>query len=344
MNSKVIRTFASPDYLLKTLEKEYGLKSSSGVKALKLGGSNDIYKLEDSKRKKYIVKIYSKRQCWPYEEDHYTFELRVQKFLSEAGFGVPEPIPSRRGKLLSSIDLPEGKKIYALYNFVEGVKWNHKCTQERRLQKVGESLAHLHTLLEHFHDSTIRRKLDIMQLLDRSWESISGEVKLPNESIKERLEAVYRNLTDLVHEHQLGANELVLIHGDMHAGNNLLDQKGQKLYFLDFELCGYGYLSYEFATMKWDLHHSHKRAFVERCMKEFLDGYNVVRPVERSILDQIDHFVLLRQFFILGSSFLFYPDRPQLNSEYMLDYYLRTFDKFLKISDKPSVCPSSVSV
>ncbi|WHA04440.1 hypothetical protein N3Z17_04245 [Candidatus Bandiella numerosa] len=96
---------------------------------------------------------------------------------------------------------------------------------------------------------------------------------------------------------------------------------------IDFELCGYGYYAYELAVLKWDLLHSHKADFVERCMKEFLEGYSAINTIAKNDIETINFFVKLRSFFILGSSFLFYPDRPQLNSEYILNYYINAIKK-----------------
>lgn len=318
---KTLRSFAHPDYILQTLQEKYGLKNAEGCRALKLGGSNDIYSVR-FKEGQYIVKIYSQRQCWPYTPEHYLFELNLQLFLKQQDYPVPEPLFNLRGEILDTLILPEGEKYFAVYTHVPGEKWDHK--QKGRLRQLGVQIAHLHQLTEHYPIPQLR-KLDVNQLLENSWKSIDRYVLLPSETMKNKLYKMYEEIKLLVTSCQLEKDSLRLIHGDVHAGNNLYDARTGQLYILDFELCGFGYLPYEGATLKWDLLNSHTKPFVERSMEDFFSGYSRIASVSQKYLDHLDIFVKLRHFFMLGSSFLFYPDRPHLNSEYMLNYYLKMF-------------------
>jgi Ser/Thr protein kinase RdoA (MazF antagonist) len=326
--STTIRSFASPDYLTEVTQSKYGFKKINKCIPLKLGGSNDIYLLL-SEDIKYIVKIFSKRQCWPYNKEHYLFELELQSFLVEHQFPAPQPILSLKNELLETITLPEANKYFAVYSYIPGDKWDHKLTKNQRFKKLGIKVAEFHKLTAGYKTSHQLRKLDISQLLEKSWSSIDKFVVLPNDYIKDEIYNLYQNIKRIVLSCKLEALPLSLIHGDVHAGNNLYDSKTNELYLLDFELCGYGYISYEFATLKWDLLNSHKKQFVEQCMEEFFLGYNSVRSLDKKVFKDVDIFVKLRHFFMLGSSFLFYPDRPQLNSLLMLNYYIETFNKIL---------------
>jgi Ser/Thr protein kinase RdoA (MazF antagonist) len=274
------------------------------------------------------VKIYTHRQCWTYSDQHYLFELELQLFLAQKNFPVPEPILNLRGELLETIMLPEGQKYLAVYKYVPGKKWDHRLSKQNRLVKLGAQVARLHQLTTQYPKVFQTRKLDITQLVEKSWKSIDQEVTLPSEEIKIKVRSMYEEIKCLVTSQHLEIQPLRLIHGDVHAGNHLYDAETDVLYILDFELCGYGYLGYEAATLKWDLLNSHKKIFVERCMDAFFSGYSHITPVAQTLLDTLDTFVKVRHFFMLGSSFLFYPDRPHLNSEFMLNYYIKMFYKF----------------
>jgi len=65
-------------------------------------------------------------------------------------------------------------------------------------------------------------------------------------------------------------------------------------------------------------------------MEEFISGY---QSTKKQLIDiaSINFFVKLRYFFMLGSSFLFYPDKAEFNNEFILGNYIkaiRTCDKF----------------
>jgi Ser/Thr protein kinase RdoA (MazF antagonist) len=327
-SKKTVRSFASPEYLAILVKNKYGFTEVEYCKPLKLGGSNDIYIL-CAENKKYIVKVYSKRECWSYTREHYLFELKLQSFLTERNFPAPKPIVNIRGELLEEIEFPEGEKYLAMYSYVPGDKWDHKLSKDQRLRKLGVKVAEFHKLAAAYETDHHVRKLDMDQLLDKSWHRINTLVLLPNDKIKCKLHEMYQKIKETTKSCQLNKSNLFLIHGDVHAGNNLYDSKTKELSLLDFELCGYGYLGYEFATLKWDLLNSHKNKFVERCMDEFFLGYTTVNTLGQKILNDVDMFVKIRHFFMLGSSFLFYPDRPQLNSPAMLNYYINKFNNFI---------------
>ena len=66
----------------------------------------------------------------------------------------------------------------------------------------------------------------------------------------------------------------------MHAGNNLSKRGAEQLYFIDFELCGLGYLGYELSVLKWDLRQMHDEIFVKECMNQYLAGYQSINQVK----------------------------------------------------------------
>lgn len=317
----VIRSLINPNYLLEHLRKSYTLGSIKTCKALKYGGSNDIFLISNGE-KKYIVKVFFIRKCWPYNEQHYLFELELQEFLYVNDFDIPRPIKNIEEKLFDTILLPEGLRFFAVYDFVEGEKWNHTLGKENIPKKLGNSIAKFHKLTQNFVTDACIRKLDTNLMIEKSWFNIDNHVTLPSQKIKNTLQDLYYSLQEEIKNQNIQDSKLFVIHGDVHAGNHLYQKKSNKIILTDFELCGYGYYGYEFAVLKWDLLKSHKKDFVNRCMDEFFEGYSTMKQITQSDIKKINLFLKIRTFFILGSSFLFYPDQPQFNNSYILEYYI----------------------
>ena len=104
-------------------------------------------------------------------------------------------------------------------------------------------------------------------------------------------------------------HELRVCHGDFHPGNYVYKKNNKDLItFLDFELCGYGYYIYELAVFKWDLLNSHTEKFTDSVMNNLIKGYLSVNDDIQNSITYINFFVAIRDFFMLGSSFLFYPE------------------------------------
>ena len=325
-NIRVWRSFLDPEYLSDELINKYGFKDTVVCKPLKFGGSNDIFLLKTS-NKSYIIKIFFERQCWQYNKDHYLFELELQEYLVKNAFSVPRPIKNKEGDIIDTIILPEGNKYLAVYEYISGIKWDHTLTKDKRLKILGETMAKFHNIASKFKSGLkCCRELNLKLLLDKAWHDIESYVELPNEKIKRELNNIYILLNSGLGSYKIDKN-LKLIHGDMHAGNHLYNTYANKITLIDFELCGYGYYMYEFAVLKWDLLNSHKKDFVERCMNEFFEGYHEINSISKKDFKLMDFFIKIRYFFMLGSSFLFYKDKPQMNSEYILNYYIKAMNK-----------------
>ncbi|WHA04420.1 phosphotransferase [Candidatus Bandiella numerosa] len=321
-NIRVCRSFLDPEYLSKKLSNKYKFQDIAMCKPIKFGGSNDIFLLKTSNRS-YVIKIFFERQCWEYNKEHYLFELELQEYLEKNNFSVPRPIKNKQGNIIDTIILPEGSKYLAVYEYVSGFKWDHTLTKDKRLKILGETVAKFHNIASKFRSGlNCSRELNLKLLLDKAWNDIEKYVELPNKKIKKELHNVYSLLSSHSAGYKLDEN-LKLIHGDIHAGNHLYNPDSGKITLIDFELCGYGYYMYEFAVLKWDLLNSHKKDFVDRCMNEFFEGYSKINSINKEDFDVMDFFIKVRYFFMLGSSFLFYKDKPQMNSEYILNYYIK---------------------
>jgi Ser/Thr protein kinase RdoA (MazF antagonist) len=322
------RSLVNNEYLVRVILKKYDLGIITLCRLIKFGGSNDIFSISSSKGQ-FILKIFFKRECWNYTEAHYLFELELQEFLNFNEVSTSRPIKNKSGELLDTIDLPEGVRFFSIYEYSYGKKWDHVMIDDKRIKNLGSTIAKLHLLAQKFQNkNNIDRKLDINLLLDKSWLSISTCVTLPSQFIKSELNKIYLNLKSEYETFPI--QDLILIHGDVHAGNHLYEPGIKKITLLDFELAGYGFLNYEFAVLKWDLiQNSHKKNFINKVMDEFLNAY-ITQNIVDIDYNLINFFVKARYFFMLGSSFLFYPDKPQLNNEYILNKVITSIKKLEK--------------
>ena len=323
--SPILRSITNPKFLENYINDKYDLGKIKNCKGIKYGGSNDIF-LIITETKKYIAKIFFGRKSFPYTKHHYLFELEFQKFLHNNELFVAEPILNFNNELLDCILLPDGLRYFAIYSFVQGEKWDHTFKKENRMKLLGKTIGKLHKISQNFNKSTTRN-LNLELMLEKSWADIKTEKKCPNDKIKKEMEKHYLELTQNLKE--FGVTNLVsnIIHGDVHAGNNMYCKKKNRLSLIDFELCGRGYYPYEFATLKWDLCKSHTKEFTKKCMSEFLDGYSLSHSINHNDLALINIFVKVRMFFMLGSSFLFYSDQPQYNNIYNWNYCLKLLQK-----------------
>jgi Ser/Thr protein kinase RdoA (MazF antagonist) len=331
INNITVRSLVNSEYLLKIACSKYNLQDITTCRLLKFGGSNDIFLLLSSKRK-LVLKIFFERKCWKYNENHYLFELEVQQYLNQHGISTSKPMTNKLGKLVDKILLAEGERFFAIFEFEKGKKWDHAEIKDQRFYKLGKTIAKLHEISSKFY-STINahRKLDINLMLDKSWHEISHLVKLPSNKIKQQLYNIYLEMK-LESENLIKNQELTLIHGDVHCGNHLYDAKTDIITLIDFELCGYGLINYELSVLKHDLiNNGHKNTFISNIMDEFLNGY---ASVSSNNIDQnlINFFVKVRYFFMLGSSFLFYPDKAEFNNEYILNNFIKAIKKADKLT------------
>ena len=92
-------------------------------------------------------------------------------------------------------------------------------------------------------------------------------------------------------------NSWGLIIGDLNQYNHL--HHNSKIYLLDFDLCGYGWRSYDLATYRWSLLKDNNS---ERIWHKFLEGYSKNRNFMNEEIKIIPYFVIARQMWIMASN------------------------------------------
>lgn len=322
----ILKSIISPESIAEMVVEEYGFRGPLKCNLIKAGGSNDIYEIINN-NKKYIVKIYSHRECWPYDLYHYLFEVELQNYLSNCGLSIPKPITNLKNSLVNIVSAPEYDKYYVVYTFLKGKVCEYKSLDPETFFLMGKRLAQLHHTSQNFQPSTCtKRLLDIDFLLNEPYKRIKlcGKRKFFSHVFFERIDRNFCELEEDLKKVNLSSLKMGVIHGDMHPENYFLDEQKSVISFLDFELSGHGYLIYDLATFKWKFLLSNKDRHFKNKFESFIKGYLLTMPQLYEEISLMNIFVRLRHFFILGSSIILYPDTSQLIYEKNFIEYLNS--------------------
>lgn len=321
---RILKSIISPESIAEIVLEEYGFRGPLKCNLIKAGGSNDIYELINN-NKKYIVKIYSNRECWSCDLSHYLFEVELQNFLSNYGLSIPKPIANLKNSLVNVVRAPEHDRYYVVYTFLDGKVCEYESLNPETFFIMGKCLAQLHHTAQSFQSSNCtKRLLDIDFLLNNPYKRIKlcGERKFFSPAFFERIDRNFCELEKDLKKVNLSSLKTGIIHGDMHPENYFLNEQESVVSFLDFELSGHGYLIYDLATFKWKLLLSNKNRYFNHKFESFIEGYLLTMPQLHEEISLMNIFVRLRHFFILGSSIILYPDTSHLIYEKNFMEYL----------------------
>lgn len=304
---KIMRSIIDPQSLYSLIETYYPHLALQKITLLCLG-DNDNY-LVQTPKEKYVLRIYRHNKHWLPSKAHHLFEIDFLLFLKSTRIKVSYPIPQYDGNYLGSVNVPEGIRHWALLSYAPGQLM--RFTKENCYQ-YGQTIARLHKELNHFTSSYPALKIDREFLLDIPLSRIEDHLGKQNKHIS-FLKPLVENLRQAIdHFHALGYdNEWGVIGGDFHGGNHFCNRDGEITLF-DFDLCGYGFRTYDIAVFKWALFNVCKRAprvnHKEELWQAFLTGYQQHIPLNATQLSMIPIFVQARQIWLMGSETT-YPDK-----------------------------------
>ena len=86
-----------------------------------------------------------------------------------------------------------------------------------------------------------------------------------------------------------GADQIGLIHADLHLGNVLFSRDDARV--IDFDDCGFGYWLYDIAVSLWELRH---RDDYGQFRAALIEGYARHRPPPCADLGHLDDFIAAR--------------------------------------------------
>ena len=309
----ILRSVVTPNAIQELVNEWYGavIGRIKSCKLLKAWGSNDIYLISTSDRK-YIVKLYSIRSCWSFNKRHLLFELELPLYLQNQGIKVAIPVRNKDSKLITECIVPEYNKYLSLHIFIEPQQGDNEL--EETYVSLGKSLATFHIKSKNFSPKkSIDRNLNIDFLINQPLKRIRKLAHITSKELWLEIEQTAQHLYTSLEQLNFHNFKQTIIHGDVHCGNYVFSKEGIAL--IDFELCGYGKAVYDLAILYWDITLFKEKQIANRIWDSFIKGYQSINEIPKEEVDSIVTLAKVRHFFMIGSSYILYPEMTKFNTQ-----------------------------
>ncbi len=298
---KVSRSFIAGDALAEVIGREYDLGPVSCKMFSKMVRTqdNDHYQVKTTDGTKYVARIYQFGGPLEREESDYLFEMDWLNFLKANGMPVSYPIGRRDGRYLGSVNAPEGKRYFALFSFAPGEAL--ALNDAEQLYRCGAEMARIHMVSNKFQSQHNRAIMDLENLVDKP---VARIMSLWDESRADDLEIVLtaaaeakEEILALLRNEESSEDSWGPIGGDFHNASVRFDKNGNPTFF-NFDLCGFGWRSYDIATFLLNTGLMHKSTDLSEA---FFAGYYSVRELSRNEHAAISPFLTIRRVWMTGS-------------------------------------------
>jgi Ser/Thr protein kinase RdoA (MazF antagonist) len=227
--------------------------------------------------------------------------------LRRAGLTVPEPVPDRRGRLVSTMSAPgvEGERVVAVFRWLPGSLLEGRLTPGN-VAAYGRLAAQLHAHAVGFSppgDPALPR-------YDRLFPFREPEVLFaaePNPLLPSDRREVFRRAAARVEQaiHRLRSEEpMRLLHGDFHVWNVLV-HRGH-LAAIDFEDLMWGWPIQDVGTALYYLYH---RSDFPAIRESFRRGYEESAPWPEAAPGELETFIAGRALVLANDVLLMRPDQ-----------------------------------
>jgi Ser/Thr protein kinase RdoA (MazF antagonist) len=226
---------------------------------------------------------------------------------NDAGLPVPEPVPTKDGRLLTTVKTPGVPcgRVVSLMRWVDGRQLTHKSLRQPQARAWGRLMGQLHTFaadwqppkgFKRFHwdwdgllgNGVLRTPVD--DLVALMPEKYQGPYKIVSQEIKDAMETFGK-----------GKDAYGMIHTDMYL-ENLLFKAGEPR-AIDFEDCGFGYWLYDIGIVLSQWIWTDKYPWIR---DSFLEGYSEIRTLPGEQLEHLELFTGGRHcdFTLWGTAFI----------------------------------------
>jgi len=234
---------------------------------------------------------------------------------NEAGLPVPEPVPTREGKLLIHIKtpgVPQGKYI-SIMRWVDGHHVGDTPTL-RQARAWGKLVAQLH----NFAATWVAPKDFERPTWDWDGQLGNGVLRTPvaelikamPEKYQQAFQTVSYEVKQVMEAYGKNPGTYGLIHADMYMENLLF--KGDQPRLIDFEDCGFGFWMWDFGVIfsQWPWTDE-----FPRLRDSFFDGYNKVRTLPEEQFKHLDLFMAAQCATMVLWATAFIENDPAMSSE-----------------------------
>ena len=285
-----VRSVPSVAAVSHLVEDEYGVPVTQAV--LVRSFNNDVYRVQAGGRS-YALKVYGVGR---WAADEVRWEQQLVRHLANSGMPVAADVALSDGDTVGVLDAPEGRRPFAMAEWVPGAKPQAPYT-DGLYRDVGGTLARLHAAVDSFCSShprrTVRTGAEVREVSD---------VLDPGSFLQRLVQRTGAEAQGQLTRLSEQGLRWGIRHGDPTLDN--LHVSDSELYFYDFDLAGPGW-------QVGDLTGALSTEFADA----FLAGYTAVRrlpPVELEalpwlrIMEIIEnlHFHLIRKPAMQGTASL----------------------------------------
>lgn len=250
------------------------------------GFSRDKYLKSPYLENRYVLRILTTSDL-----DYVRSELTWLAALSQDGLVVPSPVPTLENQLLTRIStpgVPKGK-IVSLMRWIDGRRLT-KGFRQPHLRAMGEMVARLHEFSTTWQppEGFVRPHWDWEgQLGGREFQySLEDLVSAMPDRYQKPFQAVSQEVREVTQAFGKGPDAYGLIHSDLYPENILY--KGQDVFPIDFEDCGYGYWIWDIAIALCSWPWTEEWYWMREA---FLEGYGRIRRLPGEQLQHLDLFM-----------------------------------------------------
>lgn len=253
-------------------------------------------------------------------------ELAWTKALTAAGINVPVALhtPGGRGYVTVSVGPDEVDHQVGLVEWLPGVLLRDQLQSTADPRTWSDAFYRLGALAGQMHNQASgwqppagfrRHALDADGLMGeepfwgRFWTqpALSLDERRMVETARER---ICRILTDYGYDGAMFS----MIHADLHPGNLLTSKSNLRV--IDFDDAGFGWHAYDLAV---GLFNYQDEPCFDEIRQALFAGYRSIRTLDRSIVDLLPLFLLVRALALLG----WIQGRPELGQEHRLPGLIR---------------------
>lgn len=285
------------DKLLPAVRQCYGFRNTMQMRLLKYSENLTYQVWDEITAEEYVLRVF---RSGYHQEDEMEGELLwIHQITQDTDIKTADVLPGEKGSFVCSIQV-EGQELHcALFQFIQGdtLRGIYGCRRQKYMEKLGEITAKLHNQVIAWPQAKTLKRFtwDIDDLVGAGsrWGDFSLMKGLPEEYMDWYRQAV-EIIRSRLERFGRSSDRYGLIHDDISINNVLL--KGEELYLLDFDDCGFGWFLYDIPTMLLEYFDEH----MSEALSAVLKGYETYRPLSQEELAELPTFILLKKIVRIG--------------------------------------------
>jgi Ser/Thr protein kinase RdoA (MazF antagonist) len=287
-----VRTVVAPQVIAEIVRQQFQLADVTAC-TLHSVTIHDHYVVVAGGRR-FILRLYNADHSATPDHPDGLFELELLSYLASLEQPVAGPVALANGCHFGRLDVAEGSRRYALFQFAAGRPIFPPSPAQARV--LGTKIAQVHAAMNGFTGAQPAADLDLDRLLRESARSLEAAVG-PNRPddiafLHALASDLARDLHALVALH--GRDDVYGIVGEHFTGTNNHWADEETPVFFSFSACGRGWRALDVASFLWV---TLLYGVPSEVWTAYLEGYESVRPlsdVERSALPELAKLKMLQ--------------------------------------------------